>query len=468
MPLPLIGKPAIDTAMKKIITILCLLGCPGLSFRISAQNDTTLSSVVSKAGTPDGTKTVIKISKDGGRLKSADGTLELIVPEGAVSKKTNISIQPITNLMSNGNGKAYRLEPSGIHFSRPIQIIFHYKREDQQDIMQMLLGIAMQSEDGAWKGLKKFQVDTIARTISGEISHFSDWSSFSSIKINPEYARVKVSNTKPLEVTGVLPDPADTGDDELVQLVKSPRRVTWKVNNITGGNAKVGTVNGRMLGAYYSAPSVVPDQNPVAVSAELQGLNLKFDGKSFNDLRLVSNILVYDNAYEVTLISSNQGHAGSQFGQSKYHDMGSFVVSLESGKAKLIEKMNRNQSDEIGYQGKCTIVLLKAGTGNIHITGVKSIKVIPPKSPQEKAWIEISFVKAPARLSLLQATCPPVGKGGPTTTTTAAANAMMASLVAALPHDIRFEAKEGEQTLVQVGQEGAEIFLKITVKQLKD
>jgi hypothetical protein len=468
MPLPLIGKPAIDTAMKKIITILCLLGCLGLSFRISAQTDTTLSSVASKAGTPDGTKTVIKISKDGGRLKSADGILELIVPEGAIPKKTDISIQPITNLMSNGNGKAYRLEPSGIHFQKPVQIIFHYKGEDQQDSMQMLLGIAMQDEDGAWNGLKKFAVDTIAKTISGEINHFSDWSSFSSIKITPADARVKVNNTRTLEVTGVLPDPADTGDEELVQLVKSPKQVTWKVNNIKGGNASVGTVNGKMLGAYYSAPSGVPDQNPVAVTADLEGLNLKFDGKTFSDLRLVSNILVYDHAYEVTIITSHQGYAGTQFGQSKYNDMGSFVVSLESGKAKLIEKMNRNQSDEIGYKGKCTIVLLKAGTGNVHITGIKSIKVIPPKSPQEKAWIEISFVKAPVRLSLLQATCPPVGKGSPTTMTTATPNAMMASVVSALPHEIRFEAKEGEQTIMQIGEQGAEIFLKMTVKQLKD
>ena len=73
------------------------------------------------------------MNKDGGTLVSRDGTVELIIPAGALSKKTNMSIQPITNLMPNGNGLAYSLEPSGIQFQKPVQLVFHYDPEESED-----------------------------------------------------------------------------------------------------------------------------------------------------------------------------------------------------------------------------------------------------------------------------------------------------------------------------------------------
>jgi hypothetical protein len=458
--------------MNKLLTII-LLVLPVCSYSQTTE-DTAAKRAITGSGKADGKLSEAKIGKEGGTLFSADKKIELIFPVGALSKKTNISIQPISNLMPNGNGKAYRLQPSGIQFQKSAELIFHYDDDESKDSMQLLMGIAMQDNIGQWYNLNATTLDTVAKTIRGNINQFSDWSKFDAIKLYPSSARVKVK--KQLEMTIDLISENDNelvqlGSDELAPLVK--RKISWtpawRVNEIINGNNTVGSISAySKIAAVYKAPSNVPSKNPVAVTVDLKGLSYNYKGITFRDLKLVSNILVYDNAWEVTMITSNDGSAGSELGMANYKDNGSFVVSLESGTARMVEKLNNNQVDELGYKGKCTVVLLKAGSGNIHITGTKSIKVIPPSPPAGNAWIVIEFIKAPLRLSLLQITCPPIGKGGPTTITTAQGNAMMASMMSALPQLIKFEAKEEDQTIYEVGKEGDETYVKFTVKKLKE
>lgn len=432
-----------------------------------AQQDIDSIHVITKVGKPIGEKTAIKISKDAGSLTSADGMVELIIPEGAVPKNTIISIQAITNLMANGNGKAYRLEPSGIPFKKALQLIFHYDAEEIKDSMQLLMGIAMQDDKGQWYTLNKSELDTIAKTISGNINHFSDWSNFSAIKIVPDNARLKVTNSKTLEVAGVTPSP-QVNDEDLAPLERSPKNVIWKVNNVVGGNASSGTINGRKLGGYYTAPASVPNQNPVAVSANLVGLSIKFNGINFKDLRLVSNILIYDNAYEVTIVHSmKESSNGSEVGAVNYFDTGSFVIAVNGNDSKIIEKINKNTAADWGYTGKCIITKLKSGAGTVHIIGARTITVTSPAVAGGNAWVAIEFIRAPTILPLLQFKCPPVGgKGGWYTGTSAQGNAMVAQMMQAFPQRIRFEAKEGEQTILDINNAAGSV--KITVRQLKE
>ncbi len=413
----------------------------------------------------------MKIGKEGGSFNSSDGKITLIIPQGAVSKKTTFSIQPITNLMPNGNGLAYRLEPSGIQFQKPVQLVFHYDEEEAKDTMQLLMGIAMQNDKGQWCSLKDFTVDTVAKTLSGNINHFSDWSKFDAIKITPDQKRLKVKYTLHLSITGLEPSPEQKEGDELAPLIRTPKKAVWRVNNIIKGNDIVGTLT---LGTanyvessnVYKAPAQVPKQNPVAVSVKLEGLTIKFNGINFNSLRLVSNILIYDNAYEVKMISSMDGTAGSMFGKLTYKDSGSFVVSITGKEAKLIEKVNKNTPDKLDYEGKCEIKQLKPGSGNIHIIGAKSIKVIPATTPDGNPWIEIEFIQAPTLFPLVQFRCPPVGRGDWTTNTNATGNAMMV-MMPAFPQRVKFEAKEGMQSIEQIGGPGQEIFYQVLVKKLK-
>ena len=461
--------------MKKLISAALLF----VYINASAQNntDTATRPVITDVGKPDGTKTSIKINREGSSLKSSDGMIELRIPEGAVPKNTTISIQPITNLMANGNGKAYRLEPSGIQFKKPLQLIFHYD-EEIKDSMQLLIGIAMQNDKGQWFGLKNFELDTIAKTISGNIKHFSDWTHFSEIKIDPDYARVKVKGNIYLGISGVRPEETfkGTDGDDLVSLGKQPKKVIWSVNGIMGGNDVVGkmasSVKDKCLdcGNIYYAPSRVPDGNPVEVSAKLVDLTYttKVKGKSmtFNGLRLVSNILVYDNAYEVTIVHKlKELSNGSEVGAANYSDTGSCVIAIDGKNSRIIEKLNKNTNASLDYSGKCIVTQLKSGSGTVHILGAQSIKIIPPESPDGNAWVAVEFIKAPTILPLLNFKCPPVGGHGDWYTgNNATANSMAALMIQAYPQRIKFEAKEGEQTILEINNDATEI--KITVKKL--
>lgn len=461
--------------MKIIFALIFLFVSATMAAQNNKMQDTAATPAITAIGKPDGEIAEIKIGKEGGSLTSSDGKIELTIPEGAISKKTNFSIQPITNMVPNANGKAYRLEPSGIQFQQPVQIAFHYTEDESADSMQLLLGIAMQGNNGQWYNLTKFILDTLAKTLTGTISHFSDWAKFDRIKLEPSNARVKIKKSLSLFIVGVIPKPKDDGEDlsPLFNIVE-PAKLIWKVNDVVGGNGSFGTIKSvagsieRILeNGHFVAPDAVPaTRNPVAVTVDLKGLSFTFNKTTFKNLKLVSNILIYDNAYEVTIISSANGMAGSQLGNVTYKDTGSFVVSLNGKDSKIIEKVNKNSDDKLDYKGKCIITLLKAGTGNVHIIGASSIQVIPPASSGGNAWVDIQFKRAPTILSLLQAKCPPVGKGDWTTATNAQANAMVAGMPA-FPQRIKFEAKEGEQTQV-IGEEGGLVYVKYTIRQLKD
>jgi len=466
--------------MKKIIVCSLLFVCIKTTAQKIASEDTTAKPIITAVGKLDGTKSTIKINKGGSSLQSSDGIIELIIPDGAVPKNTTISIQPITNLMANGNGKAYRLEPSGIQFKKPLQLIFHYDEEEIKDSMQLLGGMAMQDNKGQWLGLKYCAIDTLANTITGNISHFSDWANFMKIKLYPSTARLKVKKQITLTIDLIssedeeLTDLTPAGTDDLAPLKKSkiPFTTTWKANEITNGNTKVGTIDkGSETVASYKAPAVLPDKNPVHIRADLKGLRYttKVFGNTitYTELFLESNILVYDEAYEVKIISSLDGSAGSEMGAVNYMDTGSCVISIDGKNSKIIEKVNKNTAASWGYAGKCITTKLKSGSGNVHIIGAQSIKVIPPILPGGNAWIAVEFIRAPTILPLLQFKCPPVGgQGGWYTSTSAMTNAFAAKMIQALPHRVKFEAKEGEQVIVDEKGDGS--VLKITVEKLTE
>ena len=459
--------------MKKIIGFLYLFA----SINIQAQNNIT--PAITAFGKPDGDKTEMKIGKEGGSFTSSDGKVELIIPEGAIAKKITFSIQPIINTLPNGNGMAYRLEPSGIQFQKPIQLIFNYDEDEVKDIMQLLMGIAMQDDKGQWFSLKNFTLDTFAKTLTGNINHFSDWGKFDKIKLYPTYARLKVKKSMPLEIDVVSSEDEDLTplmQDDLSPLKKRkiPWKATWAANDIVNGNATEGKIAvTSKMSINYTAPANLPPKNPVEVTAELTGIvyKTKINGivTTFEKLRLVSNILIYDNAYEVKMISSIDSYAGSVLGNVTYKDTGSFVISITGKEAKLIEKVNRNVPDKLDYNGKCIVTQKRPGLGSIHILGVSSIKLIAPATPDGNATVSIFFKRAPTIYPLLNFDCPPVGgRGDRYGGTNAAANKFAASFVAAYPQQVKFEAKEEEQTILLIGEEGSELFVKFTVKQIKD
>ena len=378
--------------------------------------------------------------------------------------------------MPNGNGQAYRLEPSGIRFQKPVQLIFHYTDEESADSMQLLMGIAMQDKSGQWYSLKKFLLDTVTKTIRGDINHFSDWSKFDQLKLYPKSGRLKVTKSMNLEIDVISNEDESneltqlSADDGLAPLTKRkiPWKAVWMANEIVNGNNTEGKISvTTRTSITYKAPNTLPPKNPVAVTTTLSGLVYKYKGIDFKNLKLVSNILIYDNAYEVTMIHTLKSQSGSTLGTVTYKDEGSFVISLNGKEAKIIEKVNKNLPDKLDYAGQCTIKQLRPGSGTINIVGRPSIRVIAPTSPTALPTIEIMFSRTPTILPLLHFTCPD-GTGKTFVATNSQANAMAASIMAAFPQQIKFEAKEEEQTILEIGKEGDDIHAKFTVRQIKE
>ncbi len=462
--------------MKKLIVFSLLL----ISIIASGQNvpveDTTEHFVITEAGKPIGKIVEKMMNKDGGSLVSEDGTVELIIPAGALSKKTTISIQTMTNTFQNGNGRSYRLEPSGIQFQKPVQIVFHSDPEESKDSAQLLMGIAMQDDSGQWYGLDEFTLDTIAKTISGNIDHFSIWATFDQLKLRTltgEY-RLKVKKSVTLGIWGVFADKKEMksrGLSELKTMVKKPEYVIWYVDGVRFGNAKVGTLKKGLRAESevdvryntYTAPNNIPDVNPVTISVTMKWI---IGGDFPWESELSTNILIYDNAYEVKMVASFENMVGDQ--TITYLDSGSFVVSLESGKAEIIEKVNKNISDKMDFTGRCKFRQLEPGSGYIHIIGVKIKKVIPPASPEGNSWIEIEFIEAPVIIPLLEYDCPPVGKGERYGGTNVAARMVAAGMLRAYPHKIKFEAKKEKAVKIQLVDMSKPSFITTTVEKLPD
>lgn len=300
--------------MKKKFLIYFLL-CSVISF---SQKKDTIPVVLSKTLTAIGKVIGDSVSKtigtEGGKIVSPDGKMELIIPANALLSKINISITPVENLAPGGSVGAYKLEPSGIKFQQAAQIIFHYKDSDYNGSNQNLQSIAFQDAQGQWYQLKNVLIDTVQKTIAGSLTHFSVWAAFDYAQIIPHSARVRVGEKQSLSIVVNWPngDPnvnssrGDNDDDLLSPPSPSTLVIVWQVNSVPGGDAADGIITGNNSGAEYTAPNSIPERNPVAITAEAAA-NLIIGSTTFHDLKLVSNITVYDGWHYTFIGYSSKG-----------------------------------------------------------------------------------------------------------------------------------------------------------------
>ena len=261
---------------------------------------------VTQAGVPEGLPSSATIGTAGGTLASSDGRLTISVPAGALSADTVVGIQPITATAPGAFGSGYRLTPEGTTFAQPMTLTFDYPADEAGASVPESLRVATRDARGYWRVIEAVR-DTAQRKLSVTTTHFSDWSYVPGVQLAPASATVRVRGSVSMRVNvcgdGVDPDPANAAR-LLLECRSASDLVNWAVNGISGGNATVGTVaSGGLPGTDtitdYTAPAVVPAQNPVAVSADI-------DDADAGRTTLVSNIRVVD---ELTV------YAGTVFGR---------------------------------------------------------------------------------------------------------------------------------------------------------
>jgi hypothetical protein len=417
-----------------------------------------------------------QIGKEGGSLVSGDGKIELVFPDGALTSKTNISIQPSINTARDGVGFGYSLEPSGIQFKKPVQLIFHYTARDMSGGSPQLMGIASQDEKGVWYGLQNLKLDTVTHVVSGFISHFSTWALSWSYHLSPERTRVKVKGRVKLFLYATpIGKVSATEHTEVVRSIygdnlENPR--SWSVNGKKNGNSEYGTIDDAYWPALdryvtYKAPDQVPSPNPVDITLEIEGAGTGLGDGLTRTLTRNCRIMVYDNAYEVRMVSKMKGSSMNAWaGNTTYYDEGSFVVTMEDGpKIEDIE----NKNEELRYYN-CNITLLnpESNTGLIDIKGSRMIRVNPAQPPQKPyAQVEIEFIPHPAVTSSFRYNCPPP-PGSHIKKNATGITPSMPMFIPSYPVVLRFSTKDGEQVLQQIGTETSDLYLKITVKRLTD
>lgn len=368
-------------------------------------------------GKADGEETSKEIGKDGGNIVSEDGRVELVFPEGALSKKKKITIQPIINYAANGRGKAYRFEPSGLQFEKPVTIIFRFSENEINGTLPQLKGIVWQDGKGKWDVLPEVTLDTNTKTLTAQILHFSSYASFDKLVLNPAQERVKVQKTQSLFIQFADYRPAGGTEDELPplpQLLQIPPP-QWEVNGISNGNNNVGRISfidGSRQSVIYTAPASVPDDNPVAVSAQLKGLEFKFNKQVFKNPRLVSSLLIYDKAYRVQMnawIDNSEDGACTM----RMEDGAEFTVVMEGVRTQIKEILNRDFTIRLNPCYNCPLIWKNRPLkGPINIIGTKRINVTPASLPNNPfPTIQLFLNQSPSALPQFTTSCP--GKGVP-------------------------------------------------------
>jgi hypothetical protein len=99
---------------------------------------------------------------------------------------------------------------------------------------------------------------------------------------------------------------SDPSMDELPPLPVNYRVASWTANGIERGDATNGTILAGIKSARYTAPARPPAQNPVAITAKLQGISYTPEGgQKMKTLYLTSHVKVIGAGYLFTYIHKN-------------------------------------------------------------------------------------------------------------------------------------------------------------------
>ena len=481
--------------MKKIIGFIFLL----VSFITQAQEDkrkkdSMILFAPTGIGTPDGEPVSQQIGKEGGRIISSDNKAELIIPPGAMSSETMISIQPVTNMAKAGIGKTYHFEPSGLQFQRPVQLIFHYSDKDTDGDSPELLSISTQDDKGSWFRLRKIKIDKIAKTITGNTLHFSGYVMSWSLIMFPHSNNVKVG--KQIGVQCYL-SPANSDRDDATEEqtllayhqwfdYQFQNERIWSVNGITNGDAKVGeiiqppiqaTTWENRFGVIYEAPAKIPDENPVTIEIEVKGVEM--DGKFIN-VKKSAKLSVYDDCYQVEMIATMKGGSPKAWGGNMtYKDDGSFVIDMDKKEPELLNIFNRVEEITYDHCPDRTILNPTTNSGLFHVSGIKQVKITPANPPgQPNRIVEIVFEPFPIEVTRFRFNCPPPphsnikGNAKGTIGFTMPGGGPSPLLLfmgrPAIPQYLKFEAKDGEQIILEMGRPGGEIYYKVWLKKIDE
>ncbi len=320
-------------------------------------------------GKPDGKLTTEEIGSAGGRIVSDDGRVELIFPPGALTATTTISIQPTTNPLSNGAGRAYWFEPSGTQFKKSVQFIFHYTDEETETCPADLMAMALQDKKGKWSFIDYEDWDSIGKTLTGYIHHFTGATSVYQMWMSITKTELRVNETATLDFISYLVE----GDEALFSL---EQRLTWSVNNQINGNEDIGKITpmrfrvqkkAKMMAAVYKAPNILPVSDTQTIRAEVYVTHGKGKHKKKDVLRTFKKRITLYDTYKIKIVNEFTGRLGME---STLLDSATCMVKIKHytlgiGDIKNYAPIVIREGSRIGCKEK---VLTDGQLGTVHFT----------------------------------------------------------------------------------------------------
>lgn len=342
----------------------------------------TYTPAVTPIGTPIGNPVSKTIGSGGGSLASSDGKIDLNIPAGALSSNTNISIQTVTNEAPGGIGLSYHLMPDGTKFTKPVTLTFHYTDQDINGTLPYLLYIAYQDSALQWKAdFKKRNVDTISKTVSLGISHFSIWSMGDRLNMFTRPDELHQNETSQITIEHIdVPSQPGSGPDDLPSLPISSRLSdnavsNWKVNGQLNGNSQNGTISGSGSSVSYKAPASIPNNRTVQVSAELKYSIVIYNNgnavSSVDKLILFGNISLLPDNFSYHLLLEFKLNFSNSIQTVLYTDTADLDITIEHDIVTISNIINKAPTIKpTSYTiGACTVTYLLGSYGEMNIIG---------------------------------------------------------------------------------------------------
>jgi hypothetical protein len=329
----------ITAAILTCLVVLLLFSCKKDPV-LPGTEDPIPVGVATEIGSPDGSPITKKtIDAAGGSISSDDGRIKITIPAGALSTAQEVSIQPVSNHNPLAIKQAYRLQPHGVQFSKPVTIEFLYNDYDVKNSLPEALGIAYQDDKGIWQAQGGAVLDKSAKTIKITTNHFSDWTLFESFYLVASGTVVPVNGSIQLEVF--------TTEDLLVPLtagqeVPMGKKVSMAASRIKEWKlAGAGNLQSNGPNAVYKAPSTVPGApNPIAVSVSI---DLKQRGTHL----LLRHILVAEDDGEIEVRVAGNGWVKKTASPAVRWPDGTYAIADSDGDT----------------QGSYVLIMWKGGVG---------------------------------------------------------------------------------------------------------
>lgn len=265
---------------------------------VSTTPSTPTSGAVTPVGIPAGPNVTVTIGPAGGTIESADKGIRVDILAEALPTSQTITVQALDkSYCPAGLGTAFRLLPHGLTFAKPAAITFRYTRQDVNASAPELLRVAYQTAANSWQSPAVKSLDTTARTVTVQTTHFSDWSLFAAVFIDPDQAAIAPGNSVRLSIRQTIPP---TAEDMAILFVPLPVPLDEKYIDKWTLMGEGNLIRRSLNQATYNAPDQLPATNPAAISVSLK-MPVTIDGQVYKDTRLVANIYVMGEGITVNV-----------------------------------------------------------------------------------------------------------------------------------------------------------------------